>query len=129
MANKFVSLLQHVGKDLEKGLSIILPLAQVAAPELAAIDPALGAVFSTTLGVVVQTEQKFAAMGKQNGTGTQKFSEALSILSPIVTSQFAAAGKAHDADTVSKYVQAVVDFLNAIPATLQAPATPAPATA
>lgn len=132
MTNKFVSFLEDIGRDFKNGLKKIAPLAtaiaQAAVPEIEALDPALGAVFSTVVATVSTVEQKFAAMGQQNGTGTQKLAQAITILEPVVSQSFAAAGKASDTTTVTNYINAVVAFLNAIPASGTAPAT-APATA
>lgn len=134
MTSKFVSFLDDVGKDFKKGLSKLAPfmveattLAQDAEPEVAALDPALGAIFKTVVSTVSEVEQKFAALGQQSGSGEQKLAAALTILEPVVSQSFAAAGKASDTGTVTNYINAVVGFLNAIPAsgTATAPAATA----
>jgi hypothetical protein len=129
--NKVLSFLEAVGKDIEHGLLKIQPfveqvlsLASTAAPFVSALDPALGAVFATTVGTVSTIEQKFAAMGKQTGSGAQKLQEATTILQPVIAEAFASAGKASDAATIQKYINAVVGFLNAIPASAPTPAAP-----
>lgn len=123
MSNRFVTLLDDIGKDFKNGFVKIDPflkegiqLAQDAAPEIAALDPALGAVFSTVVATVSSVEQKFAAMGTQTGTGAAKLAEVVTTLQPVVSQVFAAAGKASDTATVTNYINAVVGFLNAIPA-------------
>ena len=132
MSNKFVTFLEDIGADFKNGLAKLLPVvskvvavAQVAEPEVASLDPAVGAIFQTVVGTVATIEQKFAAMGQQTGTGTQKLAQAVTILQPVVRQAFAAAGKPSDATTVGNYVSAVVNFLNAIPAST--PVTPATA--
>ncbi|MGA3295295.1 MAG: hypothetical protein ABSE45_15105 [Candidatus Acidiferrales bacterium] len=131
MSNKFVSFLETVGKDFKNGLKKIEPvitsLAQAAELEVDALDPALGGVFTTAVAEVVSIEQKFAAMGQQSGTGAQKLATATTILAPVISQAFAAAGKASDATTVQNYIQAVVNFLNAIPASSSASAPAAAA--
>lgn len=123
MSNRFLTFLEKIGHDFKVGLDTILPFAQAASVTIVpALDPAIGPLFATTVGVVSQTEQKFAAMGQQSGTGVQKLAEATSILQPVVAQAFAAAGKPSDNTTVQNYINAVVAFLNAVPAT----ASPAP---
>ena len=117
MANKFVSFLEAVGKDFKKGLSAVLPFAEAAAPVISALDPAAGAILSTTLGVVLQTEQKFAAMGQQTGSGPQKLAEVTAILTPLLTTSLSEAGQPATAAQITKYVNDAVAILNDIPAT------------
>ena len=80
MSNKFVTFLEDIGADFKNGLAKLLPIvskvvavAEVAVPEVAALDPAVGAIFQTVVGTVSTVEQKFAAMGQQSGTGTPQF--------------------------------------------------------
>jgi hypothetical protein len=129
MANRFVTFLEDVGKDLKNGLAKIAPfatevlgLAAAATPEITALDPALGAVFATTVATVSSIEQKFTALGNATGSGPDKLAQAMTILEPVITQAFQAAGKASDVTTVQNYISAVVNFLNAIPANGTAPA-------
>src|ERR1700683_1863550 len=110
MTNKFISFLDDIGADFKNGLAKLLPvvaegvkIATLAEPEVTALDPAVGVLFQTVVGTVSTIEQKFAAMGQQTGTGTQKLATAVTILQPIVSQAFAAAGKPSDATTVSNY--------------------------
>src|SRR6266853_3342724 len=119
MTNSFVSLLKHIGSDFKNGFKALIPLigkatqlAVAAGPEIALFNPLIGAIFQTTVGVVVGVEQKFAAMSEQTGTGPQKLSEATSILAPLLTTALADAGHPADIPTVQKYINAVVAFLN-----------------
>jgi hypothetical protein len=132
MANKVVTFLEAIGRDVKNGLVKIDPfiqkaitMAQVAAPEISALDPALGAVFSTVVATVSSIEQKFVALNQQTGTGAQKLAEATTILGPVITQAFQSSGKAADLPTVQKYISAVVNFLNAIPQSVAPAAAPA----
>jgi len=116
VADKFVSVLESIGKKLETPLADVLKVAQGAEPFITALNPALGAIFSTTVGVVLNVEQKFAAMNKQSGTGVQKLAEATAILGPLLTQALSVAGKPADAATVQNYINTVVALLNATPA-------------
>lgn len=125
------SFLQEVGADFKNGLAKIDPfvkkvvaIANVAEPIIADLDPAIGAIFGTTVATIASIEQKAVAAGNVTGTGPQKLAEATTILSPVITQAFTAAGKASDAATVTKYINGVVAFLNGIPAsgTAKAPA-------
>lgn len=113
--SKFISFLEAAGKDIEKGLSVVLPIAQAATPFVTAADPAIGGLFSTTVATVVSVEQKFAAMSKQSGSGTQKLGEVTQILAPVILQTFASAGVEIDNSHVSNYINAVVALLNALP--------------
>jgi len=134
---RVVTFLESIGHDFKVGLQKLDPfikeavvLGTAAEAEVSSLDPGLGVIFKTVVSTVSLIEQKFAAMGEQSGTGTQKLAQAITILQPVVAQAFSAAGKASDATTVSNYVEAVVDFLNAIPANgAAAPATPAAPTA
>lgn len=137
MANKVVTFLEDIGHDFKVGLGKLDPFIKeaivVATKEedvVSNLDPALGAIFKLTVATVSSIEQKFAAMAQQTGSGVQKLAEATTILEPVIAQAFSAAGKASDVATIEKYISAVVDFLNAIPANgTAAPAAPAPAPA
>src|ERR1700683_1771928 len=129
MSNKFVTFLEDIGADFKNGLAKLMPIvakgvriAEAATPEITALDPAVGAIFQTVVATVSTVEQKFAAMGAQTGTGTQKLAQAATTLQPLVTQALAAGWKPSDATTVTNYINAVVGFLNAIPASTAAPA-------
>lgn len=124
MANKFISVLEAIGHDFKVALDKIMPFAFAAGGTIVPLlDPSIAPLFQATVGVVAQTEQKFAAMGQQSGTGVQKSAEALSILGPLLSQGLAVAGKPADQPTVQNYLNAVVALLNAVPA---APAPAAP---
>ena len=123
----FVKFLTVVGHDFEKGLNFLMPFAAAATPIVALADPAVApayaAVDSLVQNVVLQTEQKFAAMGKQSGTGAEKLSEVLQIVSPGVAQILAGIGLKPETDVMKQWVNAVVALLNAYPATGQTTAS------
>jgi len=127
MAGKFVTFLQKVGQDFKKGLSVILPIAEAAVPVIAVGNPALAGILQTSIATVIGVEQKFAAMGQQTGTGTQKSAEALTILYPAFEQIFAQYGVQIDKGNVEAYIDAIVAALNAFPALPQPTDKPAPA--
>jgi hypothetical protein len=115
--NKFLSVLESVGKECKKGLDVVLKIGTVAAPFLTAANPLAGSILSTTIGVVMQTEQKYAALGQQTGSGTQKLADATAILGPLLSQVLGDAGKPADATKVTTYINNVVATLNQTPAT------------
>ena len=86
MPNKFVSFLSAVGKDFKKGLDYALKLEPAVEAGLAIADPPIAALLHVTTATIMATEQKFAAMGQQSGTGPQKSAAAIQILEPVVVS-------------------------------------------
>lgn len=120
----FISFLKHVGSDIEHGIEKAAPFISLGTQVATSINPAAGAIFSLVAGVVVQTEQKFAAIGKQAGTGVQKLADASAVLGPALVQLFQSAGWQNDAATVQKYISQVVDFFNSFPAA-PVPAPPA----
>lgn len=117
MVNKFVSILTAVGKAFKSGLDEILKFGQLVTPFVQVAEPIIGAILSTTIGIVLQTEQKFAALGKQSGTGSQKLAEVTAIVGPLLTVVLSDAGKPADATKVTDYINKVVNVLNATPST------------
>jgi len=128
MANKFVTFLQTVGKDVEKGIEKAAPFLTAAAQVLVpVVAPQFAPLFATVSGIVIQTEQKYAALGQQGGTGAQKLAEATTIASPVIMEILQLAGKTDVSATVQNYINAVVQFLNAVPAGVASPSSsPAP---
>lgn len=107
--------LEKVGQDFRKGLLAILPVAETAG-EVAVQEfaPGLGPAFNTTVSVVSMVEQKYAALGKQTGTGASKLSDALQIGEPLIAQALADVGKDHDTAAVTKFINEVVDILNSV---------------
>lgn len=113
---KVVGFLEHVGKDIEKGFSKAAPIIQDAEPYISLIFPGFGPLFASTANEVISTEQKFAAIGQQSGSGPAKLSSVLSVIQPIATQLFSAAKLPSDATTVTNWINGVVALLNGIPA-------------
>jgi hypothetical protein len=136
----FKTFLEAVGHDFEGGLNLVLgdvaKIATAEAPVLAQLNPKAGALASQiaslstqAYGIVIQTEQKFTALGKASGTGVQKFADAITILTPAAAQILGLAGQ-QLSTTVAALVNGAVAVLNALPASLAASATApvAPAT-
>lgn len=126
--NKFVSFLEAAGKDIEKSLAAIMPIAVGAEPLVNAAFPGFGVLYNTTVGVVMAVEQKWFAIGQQSGTGTQKLADAVSILGSLVKQIYSVAGHDVSDAEVTEYINAVVALLNALPGGIIAQ-LPAPAVA
>jgi hypothetical protein len=130
VTNKFVSVMEAIGRDALKALSLIeeyLPGAATLAelffpPEAAAIA---GVVNATGLiqKAVVLAEQKMAAGNMAHATGQQKASDVLSTVEPTVLQLLTEAGiKNVDTTYVQKIIDAVVADLNVRDSTTAGPA-------
>jgi hypothetical protein len=112
MANKFVTFLQKVGRDLETDFNKILPYTP-----LLDLIPGAAPIVTAVTGTIITVEQKFTAMGKQSGTGSQKLAQVIAIIGPAVAQMLGTAGKPADEATVTKYINDIVAVLNDVPAT------------
>jgi hypothetical protein len=112
----FKSWLDQVGETVEKDFEAALPWLQKAGSVAAVFDPSLGALFNSTVNIVATVEQKYAALGKQSGTGSQKLADALAIGEPVIAQGLKLAGKTNDTASVTNYINSVVTVLNAVPA-------------
>jgi len=126
----FLGVLEALGKDFAKGLKFALTYAVPVESLVALLFPASAPVMSaaesaTTLiqNSVIAVEQKFAAAGVQNGTGSQKLAEVLTLSQQAVTTLLTHAGINADPEYVTSLVSAVVAILNAQPAPASQPAT------
>lgn len=117
--NKFISVLEAIGKGFEKGLSfavtyavpvekLVAILFPSAAPAVAGVAEATGLIQNAVLLV----EQRYGAAGKQSGTGAQKLADALTLVQPTVISLLKQAGVNADPGYVEGLVKAVVAVLN-----------------
>jgi hypothetical protein len=122
----FTGVLEAIGKGFEKGLQwaveYAVPVEKLAALLFPAIAPATSVVADATSLVqtaVLLVEQKYAAAGVQNGTGTQKLAEVTLLTGPVVSQLLTQAGIPVSASYVQSLVSAVVAILNvqAMPAT------------
>jgi len=126
----FVSVLETIGKDFEKGLKwaaeYALPVEKLVALLFPAAAPVAGEVADATSliqSAVLLVEQKYAAAGRQSGTGAEKLAEVLLLAGQTVAALLAKAGIAANASYIQKLVSAVVAILNV----QQAPETEAAA--
>jgi hypothetical protein len=118
-AMSFLSVLEEVGKDFEKGLQWALELA-VPAEKLVGLlfpqaAPAVNAVVDATSliqSAVLLVEQKYAASGAQSGTGAQKLEEVALLTGSAVASLLQQDGISADADYIESLISAVVGILN-----------------
>lgn len=115
----FLSVLEEVGKDFEKGLKwaveyavpvekLVVLLFPQAAPAVIAIADAT----SLIQGAVLLVEQKYAASGAQTGTGPQKLAEVMVMAGSAVISLLGGAGISASNSYVESLVSAVVGVLN-----------------
>jgi len=121
----FVGFLKAVGRDFKKGLNFILPWAAGAGEvAISLFAPSLGTLFNSTVSAVVLAEQKAAALGKQDGSGPQKMADVLQLMEPVIAAGLRDAGKDSSTAAVTKYIESVVQVLNAAPAPATAPSNP-----
>lgn len=119
MANRFLTVMQAIGKDAKIVFTEVtkyLPEAGTLAKLLFPAQSASVAGVVNAVGLIQQAvaviEQKYAALGSAAGTGAQKLAEALAIVSPTVTQLLAAEGVPVDQGYIQKVVNAVVAILN-----------------
>lgn len=130
--NKVLGFLEAAGKDFAKGLDFAVKAAPAVDAVAATIYPQSVAVSApVTLGLnllqnsILAIEQKYAAAGVQNGTGTQKAAEVLTLAGPAATSLLTQGGvPAVDDSYIGNLIKVFVGLLN-----LKAPSTNAPAPA
>jgi hypothetical protein len=115
----FVSVLETVGKDFQKGLKWALtyavPVERLVALLFPSAAPAINEVADATSliqSAILLIEQKYAASGAQNGTGSQKLAEVLVLTEQAVTGLLTKAGITVDSTYVSNLVSAIVAILN-----------------
>ena len=145
MSNKFISILEAIGKDFMEGLTVavkyLLPVEKLAGlifpAEVAPLQEAVS-VADLLQNAVASVEQKYAAAGIQSGTGAQKADEVLTLASsavtsllatPSVQSGLASAGITVDSTYISNLVDGVVGILNLQGVTSSSVAAPAAAAA
>ena len=115
----FISVLETIGKEFEKGLKWAVKYAVPVETLVALLFPAAaplaaGVANATSLiqNAVLLVEQKYAASGVQNGTGAQKLSEVMLLTEQSVTSLLSSAGITADTSYLQSIVSAVVVILN-----------------
>jgi hypothetical protein len=127
----FTGVLVTIGKDFEKGLkwavTYAVPAEKLVAILFPAAAPAATALADATTLVqnaVLLVEQKYAASGAQQGTGTQKLADVVQLTGPVVTQLLSQAGINANTSYIQSLVSAVVAILNvqSMPTTSTAPA-------
>jgi hypothetical protein len=115
----FIGVLEAIGKGFEKGLQwaveYAVPVEKLVGLLFPAIAPATTVVADATALVqsaVLLVEQKYAAAGVQNGTGTQKLAEVVLLAGPAVTQLLTQAGITVSTSYIQSLVSAVVAILN-----------------
>ena len=138
MANKFVTVMEQIGKDCLKVLDEVIKYLPGAAALAAIIFPAQTAVISGVVNsveliqnAVATIEAKYQA-GGVTGNGPQKLADVLTMVGPTVTQLLTAEGLHVDTTTITNITNAVVAILKvqvttnpAVPATPVAVAEPA----
>ncbi len=123
----FTSVLSSIGTGLKDFFDKLLPIAVAAEPIIDVAFPGIGALYNTTVAMVINAEIAAAAAGKQNGTGPQKLAAVVQALTPIATQYLASQGITADQAQITAWVNAVVASLNALPASTTQPVTAATA--
>jgi hypothetical protein len=115
----FLSVLEQVGKDFEKGLKwaveYAVPVEKLVAllfPQAAPAVIAIADATSLIQGAVLLVEQKYAASGVQSGSGSQKLAEVMTLAGSAVISLLHQAGISADGSYVESLISAVVGVLN-----------------
>ena len=115
----FISVMETIGKDFEKGLKWAAAYALPAEKLVSLLFPAAAPVATeladaTTLiqNAVLVVEQKFTAEGRQSGTGVQKLGEVLALVEQTVTALLSKAGIHADTSYIEKIISAIVALLN-----------------
>jgi hypothetical protein len=115
----FLSVLEAIGKDFEKGLSwaveYAVPVEKLVGLLFPSATPVVGAVAdaaSLIQGAVLMVEQKYAASGAQSGTGAQKLAEVMALAGAAVASLLRQGGIVAGDSYVESLVSAVVGVLN-----------------
>jgi hypothetical protein len=128
MTNKFITVMEAIGRDALKALTFVETYLPKAAELASLFFPAeaatiTGVVNATALiqKAVVLAEQKMAAGGQATGTGLQKAADVISTVEPTVTQLLSEAGISNvDTAYIQKIVDAVVADLNVRDATATA---------
>lgn len=115
----FIGVLEAIGKGFEKGLkwalTYAIPVEKLVALLFPSAAPIAAEVINATSliqNAVLLVEQKYAASGKQNGTGADKLSEVLLLTEQTVAALLGKAGVQADSAYIANIVSAVVAILN-----------------
>lgn len=115
----FLSVLEQIGKDFEKGLEwaveYAVPVEKLVALLFPQAAPAIVAVADATSliqNAVLMVEQKYAASGAQSGSGAQKLAEVMALAGSAVVSLLKSADISANSGYVEGLISAVVGVLN-----------------
>lgn len=115
----FKSVLKKIGEDIEKIFeSKPFQVGEKVAETVVGIAfPGIGPLFNLTAQAVMTTEQNFAAVGKQSGSGQEKLASVITAAGNLIAQGLKDAGASNvTQDKVAGYISAVVTVLNATPA-------------
>jgi len=119
----FLSVLSNIGKGIEKFFAAEAPVidaidkvAVKAEPFVDVAFPAVAPLFNGIVGEVGKAEALAVAAGKQSGTGAQKLSLVITGAQGFVADYEKAAGVKLEPAQVTSAINAVVAFLNSLPA-------------
>ncbi|HLH35351.1 MAG TPA: hypothetical protein VKX41_11790 [Alloacidobacterium sp.] len=122
-----MTFLQHVGICLKKVLHIGEEVAVAAEPIVDIAFPDVSLIYNSAIGLAISAESTEAQL---TGTGPQKLAQAMTNLEPQVANWAKQNNIAWDQAAIEKWLSAIVDTLNMIPApTTASAAAPAPAAA
>lgn len=120
MPNKFLDILEHVGKVFKTVLTDATKVAQIAEPVVDIAFPSIGGLYNFTVQQAALAEA--AAAGTQ-GAGPQKLAAVVAAVQPYMTAALKGDGVPVPAsDQIAAYINAVVASLKALPAPVAASA-------
>lgn len=115
----FGGFLKAIGKDFLKGLGWavqyavpVVKLVGILFPAASGAAKGVADALSLIQTAAIQVEQKYAAAGIQNGTGTQKAAEVLVLTEQAVIALLKQEGVTADTTYVQQLIDAVVAILN-----------------
>jgi hypothetical protein len=107
MASKFVSALEHIGKDVEHGLIKAAPIAA----QLAGLFPG-----GSEIKTAIQFTTNAIALAQQSGqTNEQKLASVVNLANPYIQDGLAKLGKSNTDADVKNFVNMLVELMNFIP--------------
>lgn len=115
-----MSFLQHLGSTLKKILGIGVKVATVAEPIVDIAFPAVAPLYNSAIGLAAAAE----GIAPGPGTGAQKLAQVLASIEPEIAAWAKQNNITWDQAAIEKWLSAVVDSLNLIPAP-NAPTPPA----
>ena len=101
---KALTFLEHVGQDIAKGFAKAAPIVEGAEPYISLAFPGFGPLFASIANEVISVEQKFAAVGKQTGSGADKLASVLGVIQPVAQQILGSANLPNDAATITRLV-------------------------